>query len=95
MAAPQDNVMQQVMHQFTAFLWQQQNLQQETGKQDRIWKMQQSVTDKLGRFEGRDITKYSRAYEQAMEDNGATNDDAIEQFHLIVLPELWGRIDEI
>ncbi|MCO5547034.1 hypothetical protein L7F22_000475 [Adiantum nelumboides] len=55
----------------------------------------QTVTDKLHRFEGRDISKFCRAYEQAMEDNGIQNWEAVDGFHLIVVPKLKAQIAKI
>ncbi|MCO5597462.1 hypothetical protein L7F22_051540 [Adiantum nelumboides] len=55
----------------------------------------QCVIEKLDRFDGRDISKFCRAYEEAMEDNGIDDSVAIENFHLIVKPELRGPIEEL
>ncbi|MCO5566656.1 hypothetical protein L7F22_020334 [Adiantum nelumboides] len=56
-----------------------------------IWEM---VEDKQ-RFEGRDISKFCRLYEQSMEDNGIQDREAVDGFHLIVVPELRIRIVEL
>ncbi|MCO5568278.1 hypothetical protein L7F22_021975 [Adiantum nelumboides] len=55
----------------------------------------QCVIEKLNRFDGRDISKFCRAYEEAMEGNGIDDSVAIENFHLIVKPELRGPIEEL
>ncbi|MCO5554734.1 hypothetical protein L7F22_008268 [Adiantum nelumboides] len=55
----------------------------------------QVVTDKLQRFEGRDISKFCRLYEQSMEDNGIQDCEAVDGFHLIVVPELRARLVEL
>ena len=67
MGLPQD--MQQMMQQFATFLQQQQTIQRQLNLEERIRRARQSVTDKIERFEGRDISKFCRVYEQAMEDN--------------------------
>ncbi|MCO5550856.1 hypothetical protein L7F22_004350 [Adiantum nelumboides] len=63
--------------------------------QEWLRQARQIVTDKLQRFEGRDISKFCRVYEQAMEDNGIQDQEAVDGFHLIVVPELRARIAEI
>ncbi|MCO5600155.1 hypothetical protein L7F22_054263 [Adiantum nelumboides] len=63
--------------------------------QERLRQARQIVTDKLQRFEGRDISKFCRAYEQAMEENGIQDREAIDGFHLIVVPKLKARIAKI
>ncbi|MCO5576000.1 hypothetical protein L7F22_029807 [Adiantum nelumboides] len=74
---------------------QQQTMQQQYQMQKRLRQARQTVTDKLQWFEGRDISKFCRVYEQAMEDNGIQDQEAIDGFHLIVVPELKARIVEI
>ncbi|MCO5590597.1 hypothetical protein L7F22_044568 [Adiantum nelumboides] len=74
---------------------QQQTVQQQYQLQERMRKARQVVTDKLQRFEGRDISKLCRLYEQAMEDNGIQDREAVDGFHLIVVPELRTRIVEL
>ncbi|MCO5580044.1 hypothetical protein L7F22_033910 [Adiantum nelumboides] len=63
--------------------------------QERMRKARQAVTDKLQRFEGRDILKFCRLYEQSMEDNGIQDREAVDGFHLIVVPELMTPIAEL
>ncbi|MCO5548169.1 hypothetical protein L7F22_001627 [Adiantum nelumboides] len=53
------------------------------------------AANKLNRFDGRDISKFCQAYEEAMEDNGIDDSVAIENFHLIVKAELRGPIEEL
>ncbi|MCO5582757.1 hypothetical protein L7F22_036656 [Adiantum nelumboides] len=84
-----EHMMQQMMQQFAAFFQQRMNLE------DRMRKARQCVIEKLDRFDGRDISKFCRAYEEAMEDNGIDDSVAIENFHLIVKPELRGPIEEL
>lgn len=93
MGTPQE--MQQMMQQFATFLQQQQTLQRQLNLEERIRRARQSVTNKLEGFEGRDISKYCRVYEQAMEDNGINDQDAINGFHLIAVPEIRTRIGGI
>ena len=86
MGLPQD--MQQMMQLFATFLQQQQTIQRQLNLEERIRRARQSVIDKIERFEGRDISKFCRVYEQAMEDNGINDQDAINGFHLIAVPEI-------
>ncbi|MCO5586828.1 hypothetical protein L7F22_040772 [Adiantum nelumboides] len=58
-------------------------------------KAHQVVTDKLQRFEGGDISKFCRLYEQSMEDNGIQDREAVVGLHLIVVPELRTQIVEL
>ncbi|MCO5560595.1 hypothetical protein L7F22_014210 [Adiantum nelumboides] len=88
-------MMQQMMQQFVAFFQHQHVIQQRMNLEDRMRKARQCVIEKLDRFDGRDISKFCRAYEEAMEDNGIDDSVAIENFHLIVKPELRGPIEEL
>ncbi|MCO5580782.1 hypothetical protein L7F22_034653 [Adiantum nelumboides] len=90
-----EHMMQQMMQQFAAFFQQQQVMQQRMNLEDRMRKARQCVIEKLYRFDGRDISKFCRAYEEAMEDNGIDDSVAIKNFHFIVKPELRGPIEEL
>ncbi|MCO5554591.1 hypothetical protein L7F22_008122 [Adiantum nelumboides] len=90
-----EHMMQQMMQQFVAFFQQQRVMQQLMNLEDRMRKARQCVIEKLDRFDGRDISKFCRAYEEAMEDNGIDDSVAIKNFHLIVKPELRGPIEEL
>ncbi|MCO5593255.1 hypothetical protein L7F22_047262 [Adiantum nelumboides] len=90
-----EHMMQQMMQQFAAIFQQQQVMQQRMNLEDRMRKARQCVIEKLDRFDGRDISKFCRAYEEAMEDNGIDDFVAIKNFHLIVKPELRGPIEEL
>ncbi|MCO5552517.1 hypothetical protein L7F22_006029 [Adiantum nelumboides] len=70
-------------------------MQQRMNLEDRMRKARQCVIEKLDRFDGRDILKFCRAFEEAMEDNGIDDFVAIENFHLIVKPKLRGLIEEL
>ncbi|MCO5598057.1 hypothetical protein L7F22_052147 [Adiantum nelumboides] len=74
---------------------QQQTVQQQYQLQERMRKARQAVTDKLQRFEGRDISKFCRLYEQSIEDNEIQDHEAIDGFHLIVVLELKAQIVEL
>ncbi|MCO5598949.1 hypothetical protein L7F22_053048 [Adiantum nelumboides] len=74
--------------------------------QEGLRQTRQTLTNKLQRFEGRDISKFCRVYEQAMEDNGIQDREAMEDngiqdqeaidgFHLIVVHELKARIAKL
>ncbi|MCO5575553.1 hypothetical protein L7F22_029355 [Adiantum nelumboides] len=90
-----EHMMQQMMQEFVAFFQQQQVMQQRMNLEYRMRKARQCVIEKLDRFDGRDISKFCRAYEEAMEDNGIDDSVAIQNFHLIVKPELRGPIEEL
>ncbi|MCO5572760.1 hypothetical protein L7F22_026519 [Adiantum nelumboides] len=85
-----ENSNEHMMQQFAA-CFQQQRMNLE----DRMRKAHQCVIEKLDRFDGRDISKFCRAYKEAMEDNGIDDSVTIENFHLIVKPELRGPIEEL
>ena len=95
MGQSQEDAMQQMMHQFAVFLQQQHTTQQKIILEDRIRKARQAVTEKMGRFDGRDISKYCKAYEEAMEDNDIDDAEAVENFYLNAESELRVRIREI
>ncbi|MCO5563958.1 hypothetical protein L7F22_017610 [Adiantum nelumboides] len=63
--------------------------------QERMRQARQAVIAKLQRFEGRDISKFCMLYEQSMEDIGIEDHHAVDEFHLIVVPELRFRITEL
>ncbi|MCO5587123.1 hypothetical protein L7F22_041070 [Adiantum nelumboides] len=88
--------MQQMMQQFAVYMQQQrQTVQQQYQLQEQMRKARQTVTDKLQRFEGRDISKFCRLYEQSMADNGIQDREVVDGFYLIVVPELRARIVEL
>ncbi|MCO5584343.1 hypothetical protein L7F22_038267 [Adiantum nelumboides] len=70
-------------------------MQQRMNLEDRMRKARQCVIEKLDRFDGRDISKFCRAYEEAMEDNGIDDSVAIKNFHLIVKPEFQGPTEAL
>ncbi|MCO5606700.1 hypothetical protein L7F22_060889 [Adiantum nelumboides] len=74
---------------------QQQIVQQQYQLQERLRKSHQGITDKLQRFEGRDISKFCKLYEQSMEDNGIQDHEAVDGFYLIVMHELRTQILEL
>ncbi|MCO5568646.1 hypothetical protein L7F22_022345 [Adiantum nelumboides] len=90
-----ENSNEHMMQQFVAFFQQQQVMQQRMNLEDRMQKARQYVIQKLDRFDGRDISKFCQTYEEAMEDNGIDDSVAIKNFHLIVKPQLRGRIGEL
>ncbi|MCO5591740.1 hypothetical protein L7F22_045732 [Adiantum nelumboides] len=63
--------------------------------EDRIRRSLQKVIQKLDRFEGLEVSKFCEAYEEAMEYYGIGDADAIDNFHLITIPQLRGRIGEL
>ncbi|MCO5599636.1 hypothetical protein L7F22_053742 [Adiantum nelumboides] len=95
MATLPEAAMQQMMQQFAVYMQQQQTVQQQYPLQERPRKARQTITDKLQRFEGRDISKFCNLYEQSMEDNGVQDREVVDGFHLIVVPELRTRIVEL
>ncbi|MCO5594304.1 hypothetical protein L7F22_048333 [Adiantum nelumboides] len=74
---------------------QQQTVQQQYQLQEQMRKARQAVTDKLQRFEGRDISKFWRLYEQSMEDNEIQDREAVDGFHLVVVLQLRTQIVEL
>ncbi|MCO5592961.1 hypothetical protein L7F22_046965 [Adiantum nelumboides] len=74
---------------------QQQTVQQQYQMQERLRQARQTVTGKLQWFEGRDISKFCKLYEQAMKDNEIQDREAVDGFHLIVVLELRARIAEL
>ncbi|MCO5563160.1 hypothetical protein L7F22_016797 [Adiantum nelumboides] len=70
-------------------------MQQQYQLQERLRKAREAITDKLQRFEEWDISKFCRLYEQSMEDNGIQDREAVDGFHLIVVPELRTQIVEL
>ena len=55
----------------------------------------QAAVNKLGRFDGRNITKYLRAYAQDMELHRVKDSAMISSFELAVVPEIRGRIVDL
>ena len=82
------NLMQQMMQQMMDFFQQQQTTQQRNNLEECIRKARQGMIEKLGRFDGRDISEFCQTYEEAMEDNEVVDLDANGQFHLIATLEL-------
>ncbi|MCO5583121.1 hypothetical protein L7F22_037029 [Adiantum nelumboides] len=95
MATSPEAAMQQMIQQFAVYMQQQQTVQQQYQLQERMRKARPVVTDKLQRFEGRDIPKFCKLYEQSMEDNEIQDREAVDGFHLIVVLELRTRIVEL
>ncbi|MCO5587081.1 hypothetical protein L7F22_041027 [Adiantum nelumboides] len=95
MSTPQIAAIQQMMQQFAAYMQQQQTVQQQYLLHKWMRKDRQVVINKLQRFEGRDISKFCRLYEQSMEDNGIQDREAVDGFHLIVVPKMRTRDVEL
>ena len=62
---------------------------------ERIWQARQAISSKLGRFDGKNITRFIKVYEQIMEDNGVENDEIMENFEKVSEPDLRERISEL
>ena len=62
---------------------------------ERIRKAWQAISSKLGRFDGKNITRFIKVYEQIMEDNEVENDEIMENFEKVLEPDLWERINEL
>ncbi|MCO5565011.1 hypothetical protein L7F22_055663 [Adiantum nelumboides] len=78
-----------MMQQFVTYM------QQQYQRQERMRQARRAAIDKQQRFEGPNISKFLRLYEKSMEDNGIQVCDAVNGFHLIVVPELRTRITEL
>ena len=48
--------------------------------EERLWRARQAVTEKLGRFSGKNISHFIKVYEQIMEDNGVGEVEIVENF---------------
>jgi hypothetical protein len=55
----------------------------------------QAVVNKLGKFDGRNITKYLRVYVCEMEVHRISEGGMISSFELAVVPEIRGRVKEL
>ncbi|KAL3686236.1 hypothetical protein R1sor_004258 [Riccia sorocarpa] len=67
-------------------------LQQAGAKEMRSTKALQTMVDKYDRFNGRNITKYLRAYKCKMELNRVLDKEMIESFELVVIPEIRSQV---
>ncbi|MCO5615056.1 hypothetical protein L7F22_069344 [Adiantum nelumboides] len=59
-----------MMQQFVAYMQQQQTMQQLYQMQEQLRQARQTITDKLQRFEGHDISKFCKSYKLIKERNG-------------------------
>ncbi|MCO5556002.1 hypothetical protein L7F22_009546 [Adiantum nelumboides] len=62
--------------------------------EERIRRARKVVTDKLDRFEGNEISKFCKIYEQAMQDHGITKRNSIENIVYITVSELRAWITD-
>ena len=70
-------------------MMQQQYLNHELHRrEERIRRARQTVTEKLGRFSGKNISHFIKVYEQIMEDNGVGEIEIVENFSNVLEPEL-------
>ncbi|KAL3695980.1 hypothetical protein R1sor_010056 [Riccia sorocarpa] len=67
-------------------------LQQAGAKKMRSTKTLQTMVDKYDRFNGRNITKFLRAYKCEMELNRVPDSEMIESFELVVVPEIRNQV---
>ena len=51
----------------------------------RVRQARQAISSKLGRFDGKNITRFIKIYEQIMEDNGVKSDEIMENFENVSL----------
>ena len=77
---------------FTMYMQQQQAA--ERGKISTT-KALQSIVKKVDQFDGKDITKYLRNYTKEMELNRVMEEDMIQSFELVCVPEIRERIRAI
>ena len=63
--------------------------QEQFQRVEQIWQARQAISSKLGRFDGKNITRFIKIYEQIMEDNGVENDEIMENFEKVSEPDLW------
>ena len=69
--------------------------QEQFQRVERIRQARQAISSKLGRFDGKNITRFIKVYEQIMEDNGVENDKIMENFEKVSEPDLRERINEL
>ena len=51
--------------------------------------------EKLGRFSGKNISRFIKVYEQIIEDNGIGEAEIVENFLNVLEPELRARVVEL
>lgn len=81
-----------LMKALTTLLEQQRRNQNED---HHSTKALQSAVNKLGRFDGRNITKYLRVYTCEMEVHRVPDAGMISSFELAVIPEIRGRVKDL
>ena len=54
--------------------------QEQFQRVEPIRQARQAISNKLGRFDGKNITRFIKIYEQIMEDNRVENDEIMENF---------------
>ena len=83
------------LRMFEAFNMYMQHQQVGQRKEAMATKALHSIVDKMGQFDGRDISKFTRIYAREMELNKISEDEMIESFELAVVPEIRGRVREL
>ena len=80
---------------FTAAFQDQSKRKECFQPQERIWQAKKVVSKKLGQFDGKNITRFIKTYEQIMEDNGVNKDDYMENFNKVAETDLQDRIEQL
>uniref|UniRef100_A9U6L1 Predicted protein n=1 Tax=Physcomitrium patens TaxID=3218 RepID=A9U6L1_PHYPA len=80
---------------FRAFAQFMEERQQVHGEDKNTTKALQAVVDKVGRFDGRNITKFLRVYTCEMEVHQVSEVKMISTFDLAVVPEIRERVQEL
>lgn len=80
---------------FRAFAQFMEERQQVHGEDKNTTKALQVVVDKVGRFDGRNITKFLRVYTCEMEVHQVSKVKMISTFDLAVVPEIRERVQEL
>ena len=73
---------------FVAAFQDQSRRQERFQQEERIWQAKKAVSKKLGRFDGKNITRLIKIYKQIMEDNGVNKDDYMENFNKVAETDL-------
>ena len=66
---------------FVAAFQDQSRRQEHFQQEEQIWQAKKTMSEKIGRFDGKNITRFIKTYEQIMEDDGVNEDDYIENFN--------------
>ena len=81
-----------MFREFAMYMRQQQNVER---MEESITKALQLVVNKVDQFKGRDVSKYIKTYQREMELNRVSEQQMVENFERVVVPEIKARVQEI